>query len=61
MQHLKQHRLKREAKVKAAMEQLPAGTLDDWVAVAYDDTPQVLWPLAKRSLLAHVANLQSLH
>ncbi len=61
MQHLKQHRLKREAKVKAAMEQLPAGTLDDWVAVAYDDTPQVLWPLAKRSLLAHVAHLQSLH
>jgi recombination protein RecT len=55
---LKAHRLKREAKVKAAMDALPGGDLDAWVPLAYDDTPQHLWPVAKRSMLAHVERLQ---
>ena len=55
---LKAHRLKREAKVKAAMDALPGGDLDAWVTLAYDDTPQALWPIAKRSLLAHVERLR---
>lgn len=55
---LKAHRLAREAKVRAAMQSCPAGTLDDWVALAYDDVPPSVWPLAKRSLLAHVQRLQ---
>ncbi len=57
---LKAHRLAREAKVRVAMQARPQGTLDDWVALAYDDVPQGIWPLAKRSLQAHVERLQSL-
>jgi recombination protein RecT len=57
---LKAHRLAREAKVQAAMLALPQGTLDDWVVQAYDDVPPSIWPLAKRSLQAHVERLQSL-
>ncbi len=56
---LKAHRLAREAKVRVAMQSRPQGTLDDWVALAYDDVPASIWPLAKRSLLAHVERLQS--
>ena len=58
--HLKAHRLAREAKVRVAMQARPQGGLDDWVALAYDDVPQNLWPLARRSLLAHVERLQAL-
>ena len=58
--HLKAHRLKREAKVAAAMQALPSGNLDDWVPLAYDDVPERLWPVAKRSLQAHVDHIRSL-
>ena len=34
---LKAHRLKREAKVLAAMRARPEGSMDDWVALAYDE------------------------
>lgn len=57
---LKAHRLAREAKVAAAMAALPDGTPADWVAHAYADTPPSLWPVAERSLLAHVAHLRAL-
>ena len=57
---LKAHRLKREAKVAAAMKARPGGTLQDWVALAYDDTPQRLWPMALRSLQAHVDRIEAL-
>ncbi len=57
---LKQHRLKREAKIAAAMRQRPHGSHDDWLALAYDDVPERLWPVAKRSLLAHVERIESL-
>ncbi len=57
---LKAHRLAREAKVQAAMSARPGGTLDDWVALAYDDVPPAIWPVAKRSLQAHVERLQAL-
>ena len=57
---LKTHRLQREAKVLAAMRQRPEGSMDDWVALAYDDVPQRMWPVAQRSLLAHVQRLESL-
>jgi recombination protein RecT len=56
---LKAHRLKREAKVLKVMQAQPDGSLDDWVKLAYDDVPTRLWPVAKRSLLAHVQRLQS--
>ena len=60
IEHLKQHRLKREAKIVAAMQAHPEGTLDDWVAHAYDDTPERLWPVAKRSLMAHLERIEAL-
>jgi len=57
---LKQHRMAREAKVLAAMRAVPDGTMDDWVARAYDDVPPRVWPLAKRSMLAHVERIQAM-
>jgi len=57
---LKNHRLAREAKIIAAMRQLPDGSPQDWVRLAYDDTPEPLWPLAERSLLAHVQRIRAL-
>jgi glyoxylase-like metal-dependent hydrolase (beta-lactamase superfamily II) len=58
--HLKDHRLKREAKVLAAMRARPEGSLEQWVELAYDDVPPRMWPVAQRSLLAHVQRLESL-
>ena len=57
---LKAHRLAREAKVAAAMQTRPGGTLDDWVALAYADTDPRLWPIARRSLQAHADRINSL-
>ena len=57
---LKAHRLQREAKVARAMQSSPEGSADDWVRLAYDDVPERLWPVAKRSMLAHVERIQSL-
>jgi recombination protein RecT len=56
---LKAHRLAREAKVLAAMQALPQGSMDDWVQRAYDDVPPRMWPVAQRSLLAHVERIRS--
>jgi recombination protein RecT len=58
--HLKAHRLKREAKIAAVMAANPQGTLDDWLPLAYDDVDSRVWPVAKRSLLAHVEHILSL-
>ena len=60
IEQLKAHRLKREAKVVAAMQARPGGTLDDWVALAYDDTDPRLWPIARRSLQAHVQRIEAM-
>lgn len=57
---LKAHRLRREAKILQVMQQHPNGSLDDWVVHAYDDVPPRMWPVAKRSLLAHVQRIESL-
>ena len=57
---LKAHRLRREAKIVQVMQRHPEGTLDDWLVHAYDDVPQSMWPMAKRSLLAHVQRIGSL-
>ncbi|MBC7917459.1 MAG: MBL fold metallo-hydrolase [Rhodoferax sp.] len=58
---LKAHRLKREAKIRTVMEANPQGSLDDWLPLAYDDVPSGIWPVAKRSLMAHVERLQTLN
>jgi len=57
---LKAHRLGREAKILGVMQADPDGTLDDWVGKAYDDVPPRMWPVAKRSLLAHVQRIESM-
>lgn len=57
---LKAHRLKREAKIAAAMQRLPRGTPEDWLPLAYDDVPERMWPVAARSLAAHVARIRQL-
>ncbi|HWI79543.1 MAG TPA: MBL fold metallo-hydrolase, partial [Ramlibacter sp.] len=57
---LKAHRLKREAKVIAAMQAKPQGELAEWVELAYDDVPPRMWPMAQRSLLAHVQRIEAL-
>jgi recombination protein RecT len=57
---LKAHRLQREARIVAAMRERPQGTLEDWVELAYADVPPRMWPVAKRSLLAHVQRIEAL-
>ena len=57
---LKAHRLQRESRIIAAMRERPTGTLEDWVELAYADVPQPMWPVAKRSLLAHVQRIETL-
>jgi transposase len=58
--HLKAHRLKREAKVAAAIQAQPDGDLDSWLPLAYDDVAPQIWPVARRSLRAHVERLHEL-
>ena len=55
---LKMHRLRREARILAAMRAQPDGTVEDWLPVAYADVPQRMWPVAVRSLAAHVERLR---
>lgn len=57
---LKAHRLRREAKIVKVMQSRPDGSLDDWLALAYDDVPPRMWPVARRSLLAHVQRIEAL-
>ncbi|MCK9516867.1 MAG: MBL fold metallo-hydrolase [Ottowia sp.] len=54
----RQHRLQREAKVLAAMQERPDGDLDDWLPLVYGDVPERVWPVARRSLLAHVEHIR---
>jgi glyoxylase-like metal-dependent hydrolase (beta-lactamase superfamily II) len=58
--HLKDHRLKRESKIAAVMQANPLGSLDDWLPLAYDDVDPRIWPVAKRSLQAHVERIYAL-
>ncbi len=50
------HRLMRERRVRDALGRAPR-TAAELCAVAYADTPTFLWPLAERSLLAHLVKL----
>ena len=42
------------------MRERPGGSLEDWVELAYADVPPRMWPVAKRSLLAHVQRIEAL-
>ena len=56
---LRAHRLMREDKVVAALARLDPASLEDLVALAYDDTPSQIWPLAALSLHSHLIKLAS--
>ncbi|MBK8015456.1 MAG: MBL fold metallo-hydrolase [Betaproteobacteria bacterium] len=58
IRRLRAHRLRREAKILSVMRKLPGGTPDDWLPHAYDDVPRKLWPVAMRSLIAHVERIR---
>lgn len=51
------HRLKRERKVADALARKNPATLDELVPLAYDDVNERLYPVAKRSLHAHLIKL----
>jgi glyoxylase-like metal-dependent hydrolase (beta-lactamase superfamily II) len=54
-----QHRLAREAKVAAALQGLGRDALvDEIVPIAYADTAQIAWPLARLSAEAHLIKLE---
>lgn len=55
---LKMHRLRREARILEAMREQPDGTPEDWLPIAYADVPERMWPMAARSLAAHVARIR---
>jgi glyoxylase-like metal-dependent hydrolase (beta-lactamase superfamily II) len=50
------HRLQREAKVLAALGQDPR-IIPQLLPMAYDDTPEAMYPIATRSLVAHLEKL----
>ncbi|MDI9329744.1 MAG: MBL fold metallo-hydrolase [Alphaproteobacteria bacterium] len=60
IRRLRAHRLQREAKIMRVMQDLPQGSMQDWVERAYDDVPPRLWPVAMRSLTAHVERIREL-
>jgi hypothetical protein len=55
------HRMMREAKVVAALAARTDASLGELVADVYYDTPRILWPLAERSLRAHLDKLVREH
>ncbi|RYZ05551.1 MAG: MBL fold metallo-hydrolase [Comamonadaceae bacterium] len=57
---LKAHRLKRESKIAEVMRRQPDGNAEDWLPLAYDDVPPRMWPVAARSLEAHVERIRLL-
>ena len=56
---LKAHRLKREAKIMAAMKYKPQASIEELVPLAYSDVDAKLWPIAARSLAAHVQRINA--
>ncbi len=58
MQRIVEHRLKREAKVLAAVPERDAADIDTLLASVYADVPPQLHAMARRSLLAHLLKLR---
>jgi len=59
LSHYLEHRKMREEKVLEALRSLGSrgGTVDELVAMVYDDVPMTAWPLASMSLRAHLDKL----
>lgn len=52
------HRLRREAKIVAALQDLGATAMDDLLLAVYDDVAEHLLPWARKTLLAHLLKLE---
>jgi glyoxylase-like metal-dependent hydrolase (beta-lactamase superfamily II) len=52
------HRMKRERKVLAAFGKRNPATLDDLLPLVYDDVSPGIFPVARRSLHAHLLKLK---
>lgn len=59
IEQLREHRLRREAKILAVMQAAPNDSLDAWLERAYDDVPSRILPVARRSLLAHLERIRN--
>jgi monoamine oxidase len=57
--HLKCAPAQREAKILAVMQGPPWRHARRFGGARFDDVPPSLWPVAKRSLLAHVARIEA--
>jgi glyoxylase-like metal-dependent hydrolase (beta-lactamase superfamily II) len=57
IRRLVEHRLKREGKVRAALERLGTAKLEEMLPLVYDDVPPRLHRWAARSLTAHLDKL----
>nr|MDJ0879956.1 MBL fold metallo-hydrolase [Halieaceae bacterium] len=55
------HRLKREKKVVAGLQELGTADLDALVKVVYDDVDESIHHMAKLSLTAHLIKLEQEH
>ena len=55
------HRLTRENKVLKAVREAGTATLESLLPAVYDDVPARLYPVASRSLLAHLIKLKEEH
>ena len=53
------HRQNRENKVVNALREAGCSTLETLVPIVYDDTPERMYPVAARSLLAHLYKLEA--
>ena len=51
------HRLSRESKVLRCVEKNQNLNIDDLLPLVYEDVPEMLYPIAKMSLLAHLIKL----
>lgn len=58
VQGLIAHRRRRGAKVVEALQRSGGGTLEELLPAVYDDVPRALYPVARRSLLAHLIELR---
>ena len=53
------HRLRREARVRDSLRRRREADLDELLPEVYVDVPRALYPVARRSLLAHLLKLQT--
>jgi len=58
IQSIIRHRLSRESKVIRCVEKKKNSNIDELLLLVYDDVPEMLHPIAKMSLLAHLIKLE---